>query len=481
MNKGNVLLICHDRYQEDNFINLGLAYIGGVLLQNNVNVKVYDQAIYHYTNEQLADYLKDNSFDLILVSFLAGRYKVTVEPLLEVIDKHKKEAWIIGGGHGCAPCPEYMLNNSKINIVCTGEGENVVLNILNCKLYGKSLYDVKGIAFKDFGKVIINPRSKPIYDLDSLPLPAWDLFDMDVYTNNIKLAGMTENDKCFPIISSRGCTNRCSFCYRMEKGIRVRDLNSVINEIKILHDKYLVNYLFFFDELFIYTKQRIFDFIKALEKNNLNILYSVNCRVDVFDEEIAQALKDSGCMLNNIGFESTDQHVLDLMGKHVKVEQNYKAAEICKKVGLPTGLNTLWGLPGDSFKTLKSNANFIREFNQYAQVRMIKPVVPYVGTPLLTEAVNRGFIQKEEQFYDDFKNSDLILYNYMDMPLDECYHALFEVNRDLIIDHYKNTNNDMVKANQLIEDLRKLYFENKYDFYGVRSDATNEDKRKIIR
>jgi anaerobic magnesium-protoporphyrin IX monomethyl ester cyclase len=481
MNKGKVLMIVHDRYQEDNFINLGLAYIGAYLLQYGSEVVVYDMAIYHHTNQQLAEYLKKNSFDLILVSFLSGRFIQTVYPLCKIINEYKKNAWLCLGGHGASPMPQYMIEKTNCEIVCTGEGEEIYPEILECKLNGKSLYNVKGIAFKDNNKIIINQHRRPIIKLDTIPFPAWDLFDMNIYTNNIKLSGMDEKDKCFALISSRGCTHRCSFCYRMENGIRIRSIDNVIKEIKILHDKYGITYFFFFDELFVYTKKRIIEFARALEKNNLNIMYSVNCRVDIFDEEIAQILKNSGCMLNNIGFESTSQEVLNAMGKQVKIEQNYKAAEICKKIGLGMGLNTLWGLPKDSIQTLKNNAQFVKDFNLYEQCRIIKPVVSYPGTPLLTEAVKRGFIKKEEEFFDYFKNSDLIMFNFMDISLNEAYQALFEVNSDLIIDHYKHTNNDMIKANELIEGLRKLYFENKYDFYGVRSDSTNEDKRKIIK
>jgi radical SAM superfamily enzyme YgiQ (UPF0313 family) len=458
---------------------LGYAYIGAVLLQHRVEVFVYDMAIHHYTDKQLAEYLKDNSFDLILVSFLSGRFTQTVKPLCEVINQYKKDAWLCLGGHG-AVSANYMLNTTNCEVVCVGEGEYVVPEILECKLNGKSLYNVEGIAFKDKGSVIINKRRKPT-NLDTLPLPAWELFEMDIYSTNLQFAGMEKGDKALALISGRGCTNRCSFCYRMEKGIRVRKTNDVINEMKILNERFGINYYFFMDELFVHNKRKVYDFANALEKNNLNIMYNVNARCDIFSKEIAQILKDSGCMFVNCGMESTSDKVLKTMGKNCTVEQNHKTAQACIDVDLNVGMNFLWGFPNDTIETLWDNVNFIKQYNTYYQCRDLRPPCPYPGSPLLTESVNRGFIKHEDEFFDVFKNSDLRMFDYCGIPDDIFYRELFEANKDLVLDHYAHTNNDMDTAWKIINGYKDLYEGKTIEFYGSRSDATNEDKRKIIK
>lgn len=481
MSKGKVLLITHDRYQSDNFLPLGLAYIGAVLLENNVDVKVFDMAIHHYTNEQLANYLKDDSFDLILVSFLSGRFTQTVKPLCEVINQYKKDAWLCLGGHGASASESYMLRTTNCEIVCTGEGEYVALDVLNCKLNGRSLYDVDGIAFKDKGKIVINPHRKPVSNLDNLPLPAWDLFDMNVYSSNLKFAGMKEGDKALALISGRGCTNRCSFCYRLEKGLRARSVPNVINEMKILNDRFGINYYFFMDELFVHNEKRVNQFADALDKNNLNIMYNVNARCDIFSKNIAQTLKDSGCMFVNAGIESTNDLVLQKMGKNCTVEQNHRTAQACVDVDLNIGLNLLFGLPGDTIETLWDNVAFIKKYNTYYQCRDLRPVTPYPGSPLLTEAVKMGFIKHEDEFFDVFKNSDLRMFDFCGISDDVFYKELFNANKELVLDHYTHTNGDMETAWKIINGYKDLYEGKTIEFYGSRSDATNEDKRKIIR
>ena len=92
----------------------------------------------------------------------------------------------------------------------------------------------------------ITEKRNPPANLDSIPLPYYSAFDMNKYTTNIKLAGMTEEDKCFPIVTSRGCTNKCTFCYRVHKGIRSRSLENIIAEIKYLNSEYGITYFFAF-------------------------------------------------------------------------------------------------------------------------------------------------------------------------------------------------------------------------------------------
>lgn len=105
---GNVLFIIHDLYQEDNHFPLGIGYMAAVLKREGVDVDVYCQDVFHYTNEELAELLKRNEYDLICVGFLAARFRETIVDLCSVINTYKKNAWLVLGGHGPSPIPEYV-------------------------------------------------------------------------------------------------------------------------------------------------------------------------------------------------------------------------------------------------------------------------------------------------------------------------------------------------------------------------------------
>ncbi len=477
--QGKVLFIVHDNYQDDNVFPLGAAYLVAALREKGAEVDAYCMDVFHYSNEDLAEYLSQNEFDLIGLGFMAPRFKRTVEGLCKVINENKKNAWLVLGGHGPTPIPEYMLKTTGADAVIVGEGELIITDLLECKLTAPNrITDITGVASSVDGKYIVNERRKPIMDLDSISFPAWDAFPMDKYTASLKYTGMKEGDKSLAMITTRGCVNKCSFCHRMEKGIRARSVNNIIDEIKILNKTYGVNYFFFADELSIISEKKILEFTDAIKTNKLDIMYRMDCRVDLFNEKIAKALKDSGCLFLNIGFESTDQWVLDSMNKNVTVEQNIRAAEIANKYGIGVGLNLIWGLPGDNEKTLRRNAEFIKRYNLYDYVRTIRPVTPFPGSPLYYDALEKGLLKGPDDFFDRFRNTDLYVVNFMGMPEKDIYQALYEVNKDLILDHFQHTNNDMDTANELIEGFYNLYFKNEFAFRGARRLNTNEGMRE---
>jgi radical SAM superfamily enzyme YgiQ (UPF0313 family) len=476
MDNGKVLFIIHDLYQEDNHFPLGVAYLAAVLKAKDVDVSVYNQDIYHYSNVDLAKFLKQNSFSLICVGFLAARFKETIIGLCDVINANKNDAWLVLGGHGPSPIPEYVLKETLSDVVVIGEGEETIIELLHCKLNNGNLSNIKGIAYRTGNDICINERRKPIIKIDNIPFPEWSVFPMQDYIR-LKLFRQLPGDKSLNIITSRGCINKCNFCYRMENGIRFRSIKNVVNEISTLKERFDINYFLMFDELFAYPKKRVFEFKDELERNELKIKFVCNTRVDVFDEEVAEALKDAGCQFLNFGMESSDQTVLDKMNKNTTVEENIRAAEIAKKVGVGLGLNFIWGNIGDSKESLENNVRLIKKYNTYDQIRTIRPVTPYPGCDLYYEAIRRGLFAGPNDFFDKFRNSDLITVNFTTMSNKDMYKLLFQANRELILDYYNHTTKDMEAANASIKNFYDLYFMDKTEFRGARHYNLNRQNK----
>lgn len=465
----SVLFIVHDLYQEDNHFPLNIGYLSAILVEQGCDVQIYSMDIYHYTNEDLAHFLKNRKFDLIGISFLAARYTETIKPLCKVINKYKKDAWLVLGGHGPSPIPKFMLRETNADIIVIGEAEKTIKDLIYCKSFHRDISNVNGIAYKEYGKIKITKKRKPIKNLDSIPFPEWTLFPMEKYSNCLKFPGMDKNDKLLPIITGRGCTNNCNFCYRMEKGIRLRSIKNVVAEMIILNIVYGITYFNICDELFGYPKKRVFEFQEELERQDLHIKYFCAARVDTIDKEVLQSLKESGCKFLNFGFESSSQKVLDLMHKHTTIEQNIKAIELSKERGFhTTGLNFIWGNKGDTINSLNDNVKLIMKYQDYTQLRTIRPVTPYPGCELYYEAIEKGLLKGPKDFFDKFSNSDLITVNFTKYPLDVCYYLLYNANEKLIEDYYKHSSKDFVKAHDLIESFYDLYFMGNTKFRGAR-------------
>lgn len=462
---GRVLFIIHDLYQKDNHFPLGPAYLAAILRNLRVKVEIYNQDVYHYSNYQLANYLSKNEFDLICVGFLAARFKETIVDLCRVINKYKGHGWLVLGGHGPSPIPKYMLQTTLADVIIMGEAENTINEVLECKLNKGDLSKIKGIAYQPDN---INSRHSPVRNLDSIPFPAWDLFPMKEYSTCLNLYRKNNKDRVLEMLTSRGCANKCNFCYRLEKGIRARSVESSVEEMNILNQRYGITYFLLSDEHFNFSRERIFKFRDELEKQNLNIKFSCSARTDLLDMELGKCLKDCGCQFLNFGIESMDQEVLSLMNKHSRVEDNIRAMEICNILNLGIGLNFIFGNKGDSEESLRRDVDTIKKYNTYDQMRTIRPVTPYPGSDLYYEAINRELLTGPRDFFKKFKNSDLLTINFTKIPSTKFYKLLFNANRELILDYFHHTGRNIREGHRLIRNFYDLYFKGDVTFRGAR-------------
>lgn len=467
--KNKVLFIIHDVYQENNHFPDGIAYLAAILHNRGAQVEAYCMDIFHYTNEQLAKYLQDNEYDLIGLGFLAARFTETVAGLCEVINANKKNAWLVLGGQGPSPIPEYILRTTKADIVAVGEAENTIVDLLACKINKGDLSRVKGIAYLEKDTFRYTGKNKLVIKLDEIPFPLWEIFPMKKYTTCVQFPNQQPGENYLAVLTSRGCTNRCNFCYRLEKGIRLRSVDNIIKEIKILFERYGVNCYSFDDDLFVFSKKRLLEFEQALKAADLKIKFSCNARVDIFDAEMVEILKRCGCQFINIGFESSSDQVLKLMNKNTTVEQNIRALKIIEqRGGIGVGINILWNNLGDDEETLRKNVELIKKYNTYFQCRTIRPVTPYPGSDLYYKLIEMGKLKGPEDFFKRFINSDLMLLNLMSMPDAKAYQLLLEANRELVTDHYEHIKGDMNEAKYLIQQFADLYAGKITKFRGAR-------------
>ena len=454
-----VLFIVHDLHQQDNHFPVGIGYLSAVLEKEGHDVRVVSQDVFHYSNADVCGIISEYRPDIIGVGFLAARFTETVLPLCKAINEVKGDAWLVLGGHGASGCPEYILEQTGADHIIVGEGELVIPELARFYKIEKTLNMLEELSSP--GGYRINGDT-PIKDLDSLPFPSWHLFPIKQYSESLKLPGWEPGDRTLGILTSRGCVGKCNFCYRMSKGVRTRSVENVIEEIKQLNKVYGINYFFMQDELFVLSKKRMFDFQAALSRENLRIKFACDSRVNIVDKDLLDCLKDAGCQYLDYGFESMDNYVLASMGKGTTAEQNYRCAYLTKRAGIPFNMNLLWGNIGDTASSLRRNVEFIKEFDSRKNMRTIRPPTPYPGCELYHYAMREGKLDGPADFFDKFKNSDLLTVNFTEMSDSEFYNLLYQANADLIRWHYEG------KAYALSSAFRKLYFDRDYSFRGAR-------------
>ena len=215
-----ILLVVLDYDSYIHYFPMGLSYIAAVLKKEGHEVEVYNQNLHHYPENHLTAYLDKNRFDVVGLSFIAGYYEYRkAVKISQAINESKNRPFFLIGGHGPTPEPEFFLRKTGADVVVMGEGEETVLELLNARRDGLPFTGIRGIAFRERNNYVVNERRPLIEDLDSIPFPAYELFPMEYY-RLIRAPNCTNSDFAIPMISGRGCTFRCNFCYRMDEGFR---------------------------------------------------------------------------------------------------------------------------------------------------------------------------------------------------------------------------------------------------------------------
>jgi len=249
----------------------------------------------------------------------------------------------------------------------------------------------------------------------------------------------------------------------MDKGFRPRATEAIVEEIKFLRAGYGVNYVAFYDELLMSSVARTEEICKAFIREKLDIKWYCNGRLNYARPDLLKLMKQAGCVFINYGIESMDDDVLAKMNKALKVEQIIKGIEATLKAGVSPGFNIMFGNIGDTKATLAKSVKFLLDYDDGAQLRTIRPVTPYPGSPLYYHAIENGMLRDCEDFYEHkHRNSDLLSVNFTRMSDQELHSLLYDANKKLIANYFAK------KTGQAMEAARKLYLENNADFRGFR-------------
>ncbi|NHQ59208.1 B12-binding domain-containing radical SAM protein [Chlorobium sp. BLA1] len=460
----SVLLIVYDNDSYIHWFPQGVGYLAAVLKNAGFNVTIYNQDYHHYPDSHLTDYLNKNTFDFIGFSFIAGyyQYRKTIA-ISNAINASDRRPYYVIGGHGPSPEPEYFLKITGADAVVIGEGEETIVDLLTSVIEKKGLETVDGIAYLNAkGQYVINKKRLLIADIDTIPFPAYELFPVHYY-RLLRMPHCSNSDFVMPLLSGRGCTFTCNFCYRLDKGFRPRSSQGIIEEIKFLKRNYDITYIAFSDELLMSSLSRIEELCSAFIRSEINIKWDCNGRLNYAKPDILRLMKSAGCVFINYGIEAMDDQVLQKMGKGLSVRQIEKGIKATLDVGISPGFNIIFGHIGDNEKILQKGVDFLLKYDDGAQLRTIRPVTPYPGSPLYYYAIESGLLQGCEDFYENkHLNSDLMSVNFTELSDEEYYKVLAEANSKLLKNYFEK------KTALSLSQVNRLYTKKDSLFRGFR-------------
>jgi radical SAM superfamily enzyme YgiQ (UPF0313 family) len=311
-----------------------------------------------------------------------------------MIKEINPDAVIIAGGSAAMSVPQLLLQNSKVDVVCAGEGEKVILDLLK-ELENHSLEDsthIKGFYYRKKGEILCSGNPGLLHDLDSeSDVPAYDLLPMEIYLSNPVVGFGRDID----FISSRGCPFSCTFCYQpWGSHFRAHSVELIIETLKFLKRNYKIDFVSFQDDEFMAKKDRVYEFCEKVHKHVPGLLWSCTGRVNLVNEDIVRVMKNAGCVSISYGFESGSPRMLKSMNKIATIEKMENAIKVNRKFDMMLPVSFIIGMPGEDEESCRETVEFC--VRNEIPLKSIMFATPYPGTELFDVAVSTGRINKEK-------------------------------------------------------------------------------------
>jgi len=297
---------------------------------------------------------------------------------------------IVWGGVHPTFFPDQILEGGHADVIVRGEGEVTFLELINeLNTASPNLDNIDGISYKEQQKIIHNKEKAFITNLDQISIP-WDLIDLENYVTRKEPGRLV-------MITSRGCSHRCAFCYNVSFNKctwRGWSSNKTKKELKKLIQRGVGEFNFYDDD-FVSNPERLQDIMKFLSKHNIG--WRAGIRAGYLSSSLVKKLSDAGCREIFIGAESGSQRILNMINKDMNIESVVTSAELLLETSIQASYSWIIGFPtethGEIMLTLH-HIDRIRKINPNS-IHFIKIYTPYPGGELYDLAVEQGFLPPE--------------------------------------------------------------------------------------
>lgn len=281
---------------------------------------------------------------------LVGVYCSTkaLKPALDVAATAKQFGKIVvfGGPHPSV-LPEEILGNRHVDYVVLSEGEESFLALLKA-LQGEGTFEaIDGLGYRRAGEIVINPRTRYIHNLDTIPFPDRNLFGFD-YSRGITFC------------ATRGCPYKCSNCQPALSlqtcAFRMRSVENVIDELRMVAQGKLVHFI---DNDLTVNKKWLRNLCERIIEEKLKFSWGCQGRVNTLSSELMVLMKRAGCIHVGVGIESGSQDLLDgFLNKQLDLKRAEKVIEDSVAVGLPLHGWFIIGIPTETLDDMKRTIEF---------------------------------------------------------------------------------------------------------------------------
>jgi radical SAM superfamily enzyme YgiQ (UPF0313 family) len=331
---------------------LGISYVAAAFEAAGCRVKIIDYIVSRYTPEKFEAELDAFEPDVVGATSVTMNFPVAAD-IVRTAKRHRPSALtVMGGPHVTFDASRTLDAYPEIDLLVLGEGERTIMELVPRITDRSGWPDIRGLAFRQNGEIVVTKPRGLIEDLDSIPLPARHLLPLSRY----RALGFPVS-----IVTSRGCPNACIFCQgrrMVGRKVRYRRVESVMDEIEEILS-YGITRINVADDLFTSNKRRVREMCGQILARGFDLKWSAFARVNTVDREILETMRDAGCDGLSFGIESGNPEMLRRIRKGITLEQARNAIRLCKEVGIPVHASFMVGLPGESPESLRDTQRFV--------------------------------------------------------------------------------------------------------------------------
>jgi len=286
--------------------------------------------------------------DLVMFSFTEPNW-LQAKRFAARIKNVNSDCKIFVGGPFPTVAPEFLIEEDWIDMLCVGEGEYVVPEVLE----DLERRDIQNVWYKEEDGTVIKNDVRPLGKIDDLPL-----LDRSIWPDNY----IVDPKGCSMVMSGRGCPYKCTYCcnaavrdvYKGKGGYyRERDLDDVVDEIDFLADVYGTKRFFFADETFTTHRKRAFRFCDKYEESEIGLPFGFMCRPESLTNELVERLKQVGCDTINMGVECANEELRSkYLNREMTNDEIIQAFDFCHNHGIESSSFCMIGVPGETEGTI---------------------------------------------------------------------------------------------------------------------------------
>ena len=403
---------------------LGLGYIGAALENAGVEVKIIDCLLEGWHNrveaaenivriglsfDRIEEIIRAYGPDIVGVNNLFTKQRENAHKIYALAKNADSAIITVAGGAHPTVMPELVLADGNVDYVVLGEGDDTIIDLVGVIEGRKEITTLDGVGYKENGQIKIIPKTKFIEDLDRLPFPARHLLNMEGYFGLKHSHGTRRRKRFSPIVTSRGCPAKCTFCSAYKvwgRKFRQRSPENVIAEMKEIKEKYGIEEIMFEDDNTTLNVQRAAKLFDLMIAEKLNFVWDTPNGVAAFalNEGLIDKIKKSGCYQLNLALESGNQYVLDnIIKKPLKLEKAKRLIKYARKIGLNIGIFLIMGMPGESKEQMWDSFRLAEELEIYSP--FISIATPYPGSELYDICLKEKYIPENFSLNDLFIRS----------------------------------------------------------------------------